>query len=73
MGNERCAGFKKEAFTSTIDNYVAKLTFQFAQVRYPDRPAIDIIGNWATVSEKLMTNESFGAPFLKTITGSTMK
>jgi len=56
---------KREAFTSTIDNYVAKLTFQFAQVRYPDRPAIDIIGNWATVSEKLMTNESFGAPLSK--------
>jgi len=53
---------KREAFTSTIDNYVARLTFQFAQVRYPNNPPVDIIGNWVTVSEKLMNDESFGKP-----------
>ena len=53
---------KREAFTSTIDNYLAKLTFQFAQIHYPNNPPVDIIGNWGTVSEKLMNNESFGLP-----------
>ena len=51
---------KEEGFTSTINNHIAKIEFQLSQYRFPDVPVEDVMGNWNTVSEKMLKREDFG-------------
>lgn len=51
---------KEEGFTSTLDNHVAKLEFQLAELRYPFTPR-NIMGNWESTCKDLMEREDFGA------------
>lgn len=50
---------KEEAFTTTLRNHIAKIEFQLSQYRFPDMTQ-DIMGNWITVSDKMMKREDFG-------------
>ena len=56
---------KEEAFTSTLKNHIAKLDFQLSKYKFPEMPVKDIMGNWFTVSEKMLEREDFGAPISK--------
>lgn len=56
---------KEEAFTSTIRNHISKIEFQLSQYRFPEQPTQDIMGNWQTVSEKMLQREDFGATLNK--------
>ena len=51
---------KEEGFTSTIKNHIAKIEFQLSQYRFPNQPVEDVMGNWNTVSEKMLKREDFG-------------
>ena len=51
---------KEEGFTSTIKNHIAKIEFQLSQYRFPNEPVQDIMGNWSTISEKMLKREDFG-------------
>lgn len=55
---------KEESFTSTLDNHLAKLQFQLAEIRYPFTPR-NIMGNWEKTCESLMNDEDFGAQLSK--------
>ncbi len=55
---------KEEKFTYTIDNHNAKIEFQLSQYRFPDEPIKEVMGTWATVSEKLLERDDFGKAFL---------
>lgn len=51
---------KNEKFTSSIDNHISKLEFQMSGQQFPQMPHTDIMGNWATLSSKLLEDEDFG-------------
>ena len=55
---------KEEMFTSTINNHISKVEFQLSAYREPLRPR-DIMGNWLTVTENLLKNESFASTLAK--------
>ncbi len=52
---------KKENYTTTLRNHIAKIEFQIASLRYPDRPEIPKMRTWMQVADELMKSESFGA------------
>ncbi len=51
---------KEESFTTTLSNHIAKIEFQLSQVVFPKLLPRDIMGNWYTLSEKLLESEHFG-------------
>ncbi|MEO6219462.1 MAG: DUF3857 domain-containing protein, partial [Ginsengibacter sp.] len=53
---------KEEAYTTTVNNYVAKIEFQLAQIVYPNSIPKNIMGDWYKVSEELLQSEYFGQP-----------
>ncbi len=55
---------KRETFTSTINNYIAKIEFQFSEYRYPFIPR-RIMGTWMQLDEELMKAEYFGQNITK--------
>jgi hypothetical protein len=55
---------KEESFTSTIDNHVAKLEFQLAELRYPFTPR-NIMGTWTNATETMLKDEDFGLQLTK--------
>jgi hypothetical protein len=50
---------KEESFTSTIDNHIAKIEFQLAEIRYP-LPQQNIMGTWTQACGDLLKDENFG-------------
>ena len=52
---------KRENFTTTMRNHVAKLDFQLSAIRYPEQPPKMIMRTWQDVAEELMKDEDFGA------------
>jgi hypothetical protein len=55
---------KEESFTSTIDNHIAKLEFQLAELRYPFTPR-NIMGTWTSATETMLKDEDFGLQLTK--------
>jgi hypothetical protein len=56
---------KEEPFTSTLENHIAKIEFQLSQYLFPNSPVRDIMGNWLTVSKKMLASEDFGEALKK--------
>jgi len=52
---------KEEAYTTTVDNYIAKLEFQLSRYAFPNSMIKDKMGNWFSISKGLMKSEDFGA------------
>lgn len=52
---------KEEPFTTTLDNYIAKIEFQLSRYNFPNSVPKDQMGNWTTLTETLMKNEDFGS------------
>lgn len=50
---------KQEEFTSTLENHIAKIEFQLAELRYPLTPR-NIMGTWQQVCDELLKDEDFG-------------
>ncbi len=50
-----------EKFTTTINNYVAKVEFQESMISLPNGYSQNIMQNWSKVSEDLLKNDYFGA------------
>ena len=50
---------KEEAYTSTMQNHLARIEFQLAELRPPFPPAIDS-GAWTDASQALLQDELFG-------------
>lgn len=50
---------KEENYISTLDNYIAKIEFQLAEV-LPPLAARDIMGDWASAASELLNDENFG-------------
>ncbi len=72
---------KEEGFTSTLENHLSRIEFQLSTIRLPDTPPENVIGDWYSVTDKLLKREDFGADLeknngwldgeMKAITGGT--
>ena len=51
---------KEEAYTTTVNNYIAKIEFQLGQIVYPNSSIQNVMGDWYKVSEELLQSEDFG-------------
>ena len=58
-------GIKEESFTTTLNNHIAKIEFQLSEYRFPEQPTKKIMGDWKTVTEKLLDREDFGLSFIR--------
>ncbi|MGK2861089.1 MAG: transglutaminase domain-containing protein [Chitinophagaceae bacterium] len=50
---------KEESYTSTINNHLARIQFQLAELRHPYVPK-NIMGTWQQVCTELLKDEDFG-------------
>ncbi len=57
---ENVPALKKEIFTSTLDNHIAKIDFQLSKIRYPEQPVKEVMSNWMMAAEELMKDPDFG-------------
>lgn len=56
------SALKEEPFTTSLENYKARIEFQLAQYNFTEfRYYKDIMGNWGSISEGLLKEEDFGA------------
>jgi hypothetical protein len=53
---------REEPFTTTVDNYYARLDFQLAAYRFPGQQIHPIMSTWPAVNASLLDDESFGLP-----------
>ncbi len=51
---------KKESFTSTLDNHIAKIEFQLSAFQHPLTPR-NIMGTWPGLTKELLASEYFGS------------
>ena len=51
---------KREPFTTTIRNAIAKIEFQLNQIAYPNTIPINYMEGWEKVSKELLQDEKFG-------------
>lgn len=58
--------FKKEPYMTTVNDYVSKINFALAYIKFPGQPSEEIMGTWEKLTKNLLESESFG----KAITGS---
>jgi hypothetical protein len=66
-------GFKEEPFMTTAADYVSKINFELASVKFPDQPIQPMMGTWDDLNRSFRESEYFGAAlrgsmFLKKIT-----
>jgi hypothetical protein len=52
---------KEEPFTTSVENYLSRLEFQYARFVHPDGIVDDEMGNWGSISEALLNADNFGA------------
>ncbi|MEP6713122.1 MAG: DUF3858 domain-containing protein [Ferruginibacter sp.] len=55
----------EEKYTSTLNNYIAKIEFQLSGYNFRGEPYENVMGSWKTVGEKLLEDEDFGSGFKK--------
>jgi hypothetical protein len=52
---------KEQAFTTTLNNHIAKVEFQLAAKRFPNSPVEPVMSTWPKLYEDLMKDDEFGA------------
>ncbi|AKQ46972.1 hypothetical protein TH63_17130 [Rufibacter radiotolerans] len=55
-----------EAYITTLNDYVSKVEFELEWIRYPNQIAKRIAGNWTSLTDDLMAEESFGLQLNRT-------
>lgn len=51
---------KEEAYTSTLENHIAKVQFQLSAIQFPNSQRHEYMGTWPKVAEQMMKDEDFG-------------
>lgn len=51
---------KEERYITTLQDYVTKIEFELAQVKYPGQSARTMTGNWEKTNSDLMDSQYFG-------------
>ncbi|MBA4057420.1 MAG: hypothetical protein C0490_22085, partial [Marivirga sp.] len=58
--------FKAEPFITTHKDYISKINFELAYLKFPDQPIKSFMGSWADINKQFSENANFG----KEITGN---
>ena len=58
--------FKAEPFITTYKDYISKINFELAYIKYPNQPIEPVLGSWEEINKKYNESEKFG----KAITGN---
>ncbi len=56
---------KEEAFTTTVNNHIAKIEFQLNTIKYPNSNIQYVMNNWNKVAFELNNDDEFGASLYK--------
>lgn len=51
---------KKEVYTTTVDNYRSRISFQLSALKFPDAPVRPYLQDWKGMVEELMKRDDFG-------------
>ncbi len=60
MAMENVPALKREDFTTTIKNHIAKVSFQVSRINPPNGVSRSLMNTWYKASEDLMKNPDFG-------------
>lgn len=52
--------FKPEPFISTHKNFISKINYELAYVKFPNQPVEPVMGTWDDISKKLWEHSNFG-------------
>jgi hypothetical protein len=52
---------KEEPYTTSVENYMARLEFQLASEQFPNNFTKEFMGTWVSMSEELLGDADFGA------------
>ncbi len=58
--------FKSEPFLTTYKDYISKINFELAYIKYPNQPIEPVLGSWEEINNKYLETEDFG----RAITGN---
>lgn len=66
-------GFREEPFMTTAGDYISKINFELASVKFPDQPIQPMMGTWNDLNKSFLESEYFGGAirgsmFLKKVT-----
>ena len=53
--------FKPEPYMTSVGDYVTKINFELASIKYPNEPIKQIMGSWADINKTMHESENFGA------------
>ena len=53
--------FRSEPYMTTSRDYVARLDFELAGYKWPDKPYQSVTSSWEKINSELLENENFGA------------
>lgn len=65
--------FKEEPYLTSYSNYISKINFELAYIKYPNEPVNQIMGTWPDLNRSFLESDHFGmaikgSGFLKKIT-----
>lgn len=58
---ENVPAFEVEGYTANPYNYLSKINFELATIKYPERPIIEIMGSWASLNKSFLESDGFGS------------
>ena len=52
--------FKPEPYMTSVTDYITKINFELATIKYPNEPIKQIMGTWGDINKTLAESEKFG-------------
>lgn len=70
-------GFVEEPYMTTASDYISKINFELASVKFPDSPLQPMMGTWEDLNKSFLESDYFGGAikgslFLKKLTEETI-
>lgn len=53
--------FKPEPYMTSVSNFITKINFELAAVKFPNQPVKNFMGSWADINNTLQESENFGS------------
>ncbi|HCM76648.1 MAG TPA: hypothetical protein DIS90_09720 [Cytophagales bacterium] len=57
---EDVPAFDEEPYMTTYRDYISKMNFELAQIRFPNRPVELVMGTWTNINKELLEAAEFG-------------
>src|SRR5690606_6013324 len=52
--------FKPEPYMTAIHDFVSKINFELAYVKFPNKPIEPYLGNWSDINKTMVEHSNFG-------------